>query len=173
MNLIITCARHFEIETKEEITRILDNLGDSKAQTSISDMPGILTVESNLEPIKIIHDIRDMILDEPWSVRYCLRFIPIQKLVETELTEIKNGVKPLLSKINKDETYRISIEKRNSTISSQELITNVASDIKNKVSLEKPDKIILVEILGKKTGISIIKESNILSTEKLKRSISE
>ena len=173
MNFIITCARHFEEEAKEEITEILDGFGCSEIEVNISDMPGILTVRSHIEPIQLIHKIRDMISEEPWSVRYCLRFIPIQKTVETEQTQIKNEVQTLLSQISKNETYKILIEKRNSTISSQELITFIASDIKNKVSLENPDKIILIEILGNKTGISIIKESDILSVEKLKRRISE
>jgi tRNA acetyltransferase TAN1 len=41
------------------------------------------------------------------------------------------------------------------------------------VSLEYPDKMILIEILGNKTGISILKKSDVLSIEKTKRSISE
>ena len=72
-----------------------------------------------------------------------------------------------------DETYRISIEKRNSDLSSKEIITKIANQIKNKVSLEFPDRIVLIEILGNKTGISILKKSDVLSIEKTKRSISE
>ncbi|MBT4299264.1 MAG: RNA methyltransferase, partial [Nitrosopumilus sp.] len=45
--------------------------------------------------------------------------------------------------------------------------------IKNKVSLDFPDKIILIEILGIITGISILKKSDILSLEKTKRSMSD
>ncbi len=75
--------------------------------------------------------------------------------------------------ISKDDSYRISIEKRNSDISSTELITKVANKIKNKVSLENPDKIVQIEILGAKTGISILKKSDILSVEKTKRSLSD
>jgi tRNA acetyltransferase TAN1 len=71
------------------------------------------------------------------------------------------------------ETYRISIEKRNSDLSSKEIITKIADKIKNKVSLEFADKIILIEVLGNKTGISILKKSDVLSIEKTKRSISE
>jgi tRNA acetyltransferase TAN1 len=71
------------------------------------------------------------------------------------------------------ETYRISIEKRNSDLSSKEIITKIANKIKNKVSLEFADKIILIEILGNKTGVSILKKSDVLSIEKTKRSISE
>ena len=62
---------------------------------------------------------------------------------------------------------------RNSNISSKEIISATAKKIKNKVSLEFPDKIILIEILSKQTGISIIKNSDIVSLEKTKRSISE
>ncbi len=173
MNLIVTCARHLEDETSEEIKDILDKFGDPEPSITISNMPGILTVSTKLDPMQIVKKIHEMILDEPWSVRYCLRIIPIQIIVETTLNGIEKETQPLISKINKEETYRISIEKRNSDISSQELIEKIASKIKNKVSLENPDKIILIETLGEKTGISVLENSDILSVEKLKRSISE
>lgn len=173
MNLIVTCARHLEEETKEEIIGLLSQLGDSEPVANISNMPGILTVHTKLEPIQTVQKITELVLDEPWSVRYCLRIIPIQAATETDMDKIEKEVQSLISKLARDETYRISIEKRNSNISSQELISKIASKIKNKVSLEKPDKIILIEIFGNKTGVSILKASDVLSVEKSKRSISE
>ena len=53
------------------------------------------------------------------------------------------------------------------------IASRIAKKIKNKVSLEFPDKIILIEILGNKTGIAIVKITDILSVEKTKRSMSE
>ncbi len=173
MNLIITCARHLEPETAEELVDILEELGDSEVEVSITNMSGILTAETKLDPVEVVRKIREMLLDEPWSVRYCLRIIPIQKVIETKIEEIEKSVTNLSSQILDGETYRISIEKRNSDLSSQEIITKIADKIKNKVSLEFPDKILLIEILGNKTGISILKKSDILSTEKTKRSMSE
>ena len=173
MNLIITCARHLEPETKEEITRILGEMGDSEPEITITSMSGILTVKTKLDPVEVIKRIRELIIDEPWSIRYCLRIIPIQKLSETKIEEIEETISELIGSIQKGETYRISIEKRNSSISSQELITKIATKIKNKVSLESPDKIIQIEILGIKTGISILEKSDILSVEKTKRSMSD
>jgi len=52
MNLIVTCARHLEEETEEELRDILDELGDSEIEVSISDMSGILTAQTKLEPIR-------------------------------------------------------------------------------------------------------------------------
>jgi tRNA acetyltransferase TAN1 len=173
MNLIITCARHLEPETEEELIDILDEFGDSDVKVTITNMSGILTAETKLDPVEVVRKIKEMLLDEPWSVRYCLRIIPIQKVVESKIEEIEKSVTELSSQILDDESYRISIEKRNSDLSSQEIITKIADKIKNKVSLEFPDKVLLIEILGNKTGISILKKSDILSTEKTKRSMSE
>ena len=173
MNLIITCPRHLEPETEEELRDILEEFGDSDVKVSITNMSGILTADTQLDPIEVVRKIKDMLLDEPWSVRYCKRIIPIQKVIESKIDEIEKSITELSNQILEDETYRISIEKRNSDLSSKEIITKIADKIKNKVSLEFPDKVLLIEILGNKTGISILKKSDILSTEKTKRSMSE
>jgi len=102
-----------------------------------------------------------------------LRVIPIQKFIETNVEEIEKTISSMLNQIQDTDTYRISIEKRNSNISSKEIITKIANKIKNKVSLDFPDKIILIEILGIVTGVSILEKSDILSLEKTKRSMSE
>ena len=173
MNLIVTCARNLEGEAEEEIIDILDELGDPDVKISISNMSGIITVQTKLDPIEVVRKMKEILLDEPWSIRYCLRVIPIQKIVETNLEKIQECISSISNKIEDDESYRILIEKRNSDISSKEIITNIANQIKNKVSLDYPDKIILIEILGIVTGISLIKKSDILSLEKTKRSMSE
>ena len=173
MNLIITCARHLESDAEEEITDILDELGDSDVKISISSMSGIITVQTKLDPIEVVRKMKETLLDEPWSIRYCLRVIPVQKVVETNIEEIEKTISSMSDQIEEKESYRILIEKRNSDISSKEIITKIANGIKNKVSLDFPDKIILIEILGIVTGISILKKSDILSLEKTKRSMSE
>ena len=173
MNLIVTCARNLESETKQELLEKLEEMGDSEPKISVTTMSGILTVETKIEPTLVVSKIRESILDEPWSIRYCLRILPIQEVCNTNIKEIEETVEKLSETIQEEETYRISIEKRDSEISSKELISTIANKIKNRVSLEFPDKIILIEILGQKTGIAIIRKADIMSTEKTKRSISE
>jgi tRNA acetyltransferase TAN1 len=171
--MIITCARHLEPETEEELCDILKEFGDSDVKVTITEMSGILTAKTKLDPVEVVRKIKEMVLDEPWSVRYCLRIIPIQKVIETNIEEIEKIVSEMSKEIIDGETYRISIEKRNSNLSSQEIIKKIANKIKNKVSLEFADKVVLIEILGNKTGVSILKKSDVLSIEKTKRSISE
>jgi len=162
-----------EPETQEEITRILGEFGDDEPEITITSMSGILTAKTKLDPIMVVEKIQELIMDEPWSIRYSLRIIPIQRVSETKIEEIEKVISEMIELIPKGDSYRISIEKRNTDISSQEIITKIANKIKNKVSLENPDKIIQIEILGAKTGISILKKANILSVEKTKRSMSD
>ena len=169
MNLIITCARNLESETKNEIRKILDELGDQEPEILNVGMRGILMVNTIIEPSKIIDWVKNKIIEEPWLIRYCLRIIPIQRITDTEIDKIKQNVIKLKDTIQKNDSYRITIEKRNTSISSNEIITEVAEIFPNKVSLNQPDWIILIEIIGNETGISILKNDEMFSLDKAKR----
>ena len=169
MNLIITCARSLESETRNEIKKILGELGDQEPEILNVGMRGILMVNTIIEPSKIIDYVKNKIIEEPWLIRYCLRIIPIQMITETEIDKIKQNVIKLKDTIQKNDSYRITIEKRNTSISSNEIITEIAKIFPNKVSLNQPDWIILIEILGNKTGISILKNDEMFSLDKAKR----
>ena len=169
MNLIITCARNLESETKNEIRKILDELGDQEPEILNVGMRGILMVNTIIEPSKIIDCVKNKIIEEPWLIRYCLRIIPIQRMTDTEIDKIKQNVIKLKDTIQKNDSYRITIEKRNTSISSSEIITEVAKIFPNKVSLNQPDWIVLIEIIGNETGISILKNDELFSLDKAKR----
>ena len=173
MNLIITCGRHLEDEAAEEISMILNDLGDKGPRVDISNLSGILIALTSLDPFFVVRKIQEKILNEPWSIRYCHRIIPIQEVVITEKESIVNAALNHTEAIKSQNTYRITVEKRHSTISTNEIIDAIASRIQNKVSLKKFDWIVLVEILGNKTGVSVLKEDDIISTQRLKRSLSE
>jgi len=169
LNLIITCARNLESETKNEIRKILDELGDQEPEILNVGMRGILMVNTIIKPSKIIDCVKNKIIEEPWLIRYCLRIIPIQRMTDTEIDKIKQNVIKLKNTIQKNDSYRITIEKRNTSISSSEIITEVAKIFPNKVSLNQPDWVVLIEIIGNETGISILKNDELFSLDKAKR----
>ena len=173
MNLIVTCSRNFEEEAKNEIKDILDKLGDKTPEITITDLSGILTVKTSIGLDSVIRKIKQILDDEPWSVRYSLRIIPIQGTTPTNIDAIVSEMKKLTSIIQEHESFKIVVEKRNSDISSKETIAEIAKDLQNKVSMENPDWILLVEILGEKSGVSVIKEDSIISVQKIKRRLSE
>ena len=169
MNLLITCARNLETETKNEIEKILGEVGDQEPEILNVGMRGILMVNTNIESSRIIDWVKDKVVEEPWFIRYCLRIIPIQSITETEMSKITENVIKLKDVMQQNDSYRITIEKRNTDMSSTEIITEIADIFPNKVSLNQPDWIVLIEILGDKTGISILKDTEIFSLDKAKR----
>ncbi len=171
MNLIVTCPRNLEPEAESEIKKILNELDDQEPEIFQTDMRGILMVNTTINPLKIIDWVKNKINDEPWFFRYCLRIIPVQKTTDTDIDKIKQNVMNLKSIIQENDSYRITVEKRNSNLPSSQIINEIAKIIPNKVSLDEPDWVILVEIFGEKTCISILKNDSIFSLEKSKRNL--
>ena len=168
-NMLATTYRHMETEAREEISFLLGEFGGKESEISYAGVSGLLVCKTNLDPLEVIHKIRNIVENEPWKVRYVLRLIPIDIVVNTDLADIKNAVENLATRIRQDETFRVTVEKRRSNIRSNEIIEAIASAIDRKVSLEKYDWMVLVEVVGKETGVSVIKPDSIFSAVKVKR----
>jgi tRNA acetyltransferase TAN1 len=109
--------------------------------------------------------------EEPWRIRYILRCIPIEDVVNTRIEEISAScVRLARAKIGMHESFRITVEKRfASDIHSMDIIRAVAQHIDRKVDLKHYDWNILIEIVGDKSGISVLKQKDVFSSVKAKR----
>jgi tRNA acetyltransferase TAN1 len=165
-NLLVTTSRGNEEDLCSEIWYLLRELGDETVHVEKTGITGLITVKTSLSPFDAIRKLRDMLEKRPEEFRYTLRVIPIEIVVETNLEEIQRAATKLASEIGKDETFRVTVEKRFTGLSSQEIIEAASADVERKVDLEKPDKIILVEVVGRRTGISVIEPGDIMSVMK-------
>ena len=173
MNLIITCSRHMERDAAEEASELFSEMGDDAFSSKQTGISGIITGDTALDPVEASTRIRKMVAEEPWKVRYVRRIIPVHATVRTGVTEIIDAVRPLAGRMEPDQTYRVSVEKRNSTVSGREIIEAVAATISGTVSLDNPDVIVQVEVLGGITGVSLIRPGDIFSLDIAKRAVSE
>ena len=96
-------------------------------------------------------------------MRYILRVLPVEDVVPTELDAIKQAAKDLSVKIGNG-SFRITVEKRHSSLKSVEVIKAIASEIESKVDLENPDWVILVEIIEGQTGLSVLRQNQMFSS---------
>jgi len=164
-NLIVSTYRHREEDAQEELHDILDLFGDPNPESEITPFVGILTGRTTLEPFQVVNKAKELVHDEPWHIRYLLRIIPIEcTFSETGLDSIKNAAKKLSSKMQEFETFRITVKRRNALLCSSDIIRNVGSVIDNRVDLENPDWVILVEIIGKMVGVSVLRPYDIFSS---------
>jgi tRNA acetyltransferase TAN1 len=154
-----------------ELLKILNELGDAEAVAHETSVLGLVTANTKLNSFEAVHKMRGMLKETPWTFRSVLKVIPIEKVTNTDVVAISSAVSELAHKIGVNETFRVTIDKRHSIIHTKAIVEAVASRIMNEVSLENPDKIILIEVLGGITGISILKLDDILSIVKEKKLI--
>ena len=167
-NLLISTRRGEEKDACSEVWYLLREIGDSEASVDTTPVRGLIVAKTNLNPFEAIEKLRKLLAERPEEFRYTLKVTPIQKVVKTSLDEIKEASKELSTQIGLDEKFRVSVEKRHSEIDRMEVVKAAAEEVNRKVDLKNPDKILLIEILGNLTGISVVKEKDVLSVVKEK-----
>ncbi|HEV8404626.1 MAG TPA: THUMP domain-containing protein [Nitrososphaera sp.] len=167
-NLIVSTSRFREEEAQDEILDLLDMFGDPDAESKITEIKGLLLAQTALNTFELIEKLKELVASEPWGVRYILRVLPVEAVVPTELDAIRQAAKDLAAKIGKD-SFRITVEKRHSSLESIEVIKAIAGEIEGKVNLENPGWIILVEIIGSQTGLSVLRPDQMFSSVVEKR----
>jgi tRNA acetyltransferase TAN1 len=167
-NLLATTSRGNEGDACSELWYLLGEIGDSAPNVEKTGVSGLIAAKTTFNPFVVIEKLRKILRERPYEFRYTLRIIPIEKVVRTDLGEIQSVATELGSRIGENETFRVTLEKRFTTLPSRNIIEEVAANIERKVDLSKPDKILLIEVVGGLTGISVIKPDDILSVMKEK-----
>jgi len=167
-NLLATTLRGNERDACSELWYLLGEIGDSAPNVEKTGVSGLIAAKTAFNPFGVIEKLRRILLERPYEFRYTLRIIPIEKVVCTDLGEIQCVATELSSKIGENETFRVTVEKRFTAMPSRNIIEEVAANIERKVDLSKPDKILLIEVIGGLTGISVIKPDDVISIMKEK-----
>jgi tRNA acetyltransferase TAN1 len=167
-NILATTLRGLERSACFELKHLLEQIGDPSAEVGKSGIRGLIVARTTLDEFQAVKSLREILFERPYEFRYILRIIPIQTIVTTDLKTIADKASELSSKITKKEMFRVTVEKRFTTLHTREIIEAVAANIKRKVNLDRPDKILLVEVVGGATGISLIKPEDIISVMKEK-----
>lgn len=175
-DFIATTFRYREDDLIEELKDLFNDYASSSnlsiciTKTSID---GLIVGFGLGDLLDFISFLRDKLKDAPWEIRYLLRFIPIEKVVLTDILKIREISKELLKKIPSNASFKILIEKRHTNLKKIDIINEIAPYISVKVDLENPCWILLIEIVGKYTGVSVIQTKNLFSSMIEKRVFSE
>jgi tRNA acetyltransferase TAN1 len=166
--MLASTMRGNERQMCYELAFLLKEAGDPEPKVDKTGIRGLVVAKTALNPVEAVEKFCALLQEKPYEFRYSLRIIPIEKVVHTELEEVKNAALELMSKIGEIETFRVTVEKRFTNIHSRDFIEAVATNVNNKVDLDKPDRILLIEVLGGYTGVSFLKPNDIVSVLKSK-----
>ena len=149
-----------------ELWMILRAVGDETPRVYRTRVKGLIAAETSLGPLEAIRRIRGELQERPESFKNLLRIFPVEATVPTEIDGIVETALRLAEKIPGDESFRVTLEKRRTKLRSREVIDAVAERIDRKVDLGDPDWVVLVEIVGKRTGVAVVPRDGILSVQK-------
>jgi tRNA acetyltransferase TAN1 len=167
-NLLASTSRGYEKYARSELRFLFEKIGDTSPTIERTGVSGLIAVKTNLDAIDAIRQFRTILIQSPYEFRFILRIIPIERVVSTDLELIQQAVAELSIKIGENETFRVTVEKRFTTTHTKDIIEKVAVNVKRKVNLTQPDKIILIEIVGGLTGVSVVKPEDVVSVQKEK-----
>jgi len=163
--MLVASPRDRERAAKSEILYFIgDLLGDSELRVAHTHISGLLACKTSLDPFDVVSRLREFALENAYQFRFAIRFTPLEECVDSNIEDIVEATKRLLSKIGEDDSFRVTVRRRHTDLENMEIVTAVAAEIPRKVNLDAPDKTVLVEVVGDWTGLSVLSsEDDILS----------
>ncbi|MFW9914908.1 MAG: THUMP domain-containing protein [Candidatus Thorarchaeota archaeon] len=183
--VLISAERHRRRDALSEAWYVFsEHLGLSPRRYQCR-IPGLAIIKVDQDVLEVMGKIRHFVLNNQPSFLACLTFTPLHKLFRLppapkdtlrdfeedvdQFLPIIEALGDIMHLIGTEESWRITVRKRYSSLRSQEIITKIADSfsLPGPVSLTNPEKIIRVEILGLDCGVSIHKPQDVISLPKL------
>jgi len=169
-NLVVSTYRNRENDCIAELWYFARELGDRQLDASRTGLPALVVAKTSLDPEFFASKAREKVLENPWYFRYILKIVPVHVVVESTLEEITKAALTLAaSKMMPEDTYKVEVKIRLSDLSRESIIDAIASQIKNKVDLTNPQKLVMVEVFGEVAGVAVIPPDLVVSMERLRR----
>jgi len=166
-NLLVSYPWGAYRRAKEEVLSVLKRLGDEKTIVQRTVAEGIIGVNTRLDPREVIRELRTLFDEDPLILQQTLKWVPVDMWTWSKMDSMREAVSELKKKIQVGERWRMTVEKRRSTKYHKiEIIRELAELIEEKVDLEKPDKILRIDIIGKYAGVSVLTSQDIFSVAK-------
>ncbi len=164
-NILVSTPREREQAAMSEVRYFIgDLIGDDDLSISFTNVSGLLTCTTALDPFETIHQLTEFAEENPHQFRFAIKFTPIEMCVKSEIENIVEAAQELRSKIGEEETFRVTVRRRHTDLNHMEIVGATADVISREVDLEEPDKHLWIEVIGDVTGVSVlVEEEDILS----------
>lgn len=164
-NLLVSYSFRDFRRVREEIAVILKEFGDPDPTIEKTFSRGICGVRTALPPREVVKRVRALYEANPMSLYYTVKWAPADRWCASVIGEMKKTLEKERGKIKKGEKWAMKVEKRRYTaLHSIDVIKELAALIDEKVDLDNPDKIVMVELLGKNACITVVKPDEVFST---------
>ncbi len=171
-NILATTEKITMSAASSQLWMNLRAIGDPNPKVSRSRIKGIVMAETSLDPVEAILRLREHMESDVDRYDKLFRVFPVVARVPTEIDAIVEEVKRQAIVIEEGQKFRITLEKRDTDFRSLDIIDPVAAVIERDVNLKNPDWVILIEVMGKMTGVSVMQPEGMLNVQKERYALS-
>ena len=156
-NLIVTFDPTKEESAKKEITEKLAQIKEKGKILKLKEGLAEISVSDSKKTVKALSKLKEFNNTNKW--------IPVEKWCDAKIPAMQKCVNAAAKGISSKDKWKIEIGLHRSDLHEKDLIMKLTEGIDNpNVDLEKPTKIVKVEIVDKKAGISLLNKDEIFNT---------
>jgi tRNA acetyltransferase TAN1 len=164
MDLLVSYSWNHFFPARQEIARVLERFGDPSPQVEKTGVRGIALVHTTLDNREVVRRCRELHEKEA-AFEFAVKWVPVDFWCDTSLDAMRKTVEEQIrDRIKEDETWAMVVEKRRwQEHHTAEIVEHLAAAIERKVNLSHPDRIVRVDVFGKRTAISLVTPEDIFS----------
>jgi tRNA(Ser,Leu) C12 N-acetylase TAN1 len=156
-NLLVTFDYGVNMWARNEVLDVLREVGEENLAHLYSEVKGLFQLRVDGDPKEVTRKLDALCRIDPSRFWYTYHWIPVERWCPSTIEDMSEIVKELAERIRSEERWRMSIHKRfYPAHHTRELIENLAQHVdRPNVDLEHPEKIIRIEIIGGRAGLSL------------------
>lgn len=166
MDLLISYAWSHFYRAKPETIRILKRFGDPAPRIEKTGVMGIAIAHTCLDNREVVKRCRALWESEPQdSFEFAVKWVPADYWCATSLDAMKRVIDShIKDRIRDNQTWGMKVYKRRwQQYHTIEIVEYLAAGIRKKVDLGNPDWILWVDVIGRETAISLLRQDEIFS----------
>jgi tRNA acetyltransferase TAN1 len=152
------------------VEQVLREIGDITPEFMHSRIRGLFTIHVDRDPKTVTTRLDTLCRREPARFWYTYHWIPVEQWCPATITAMSEVVKKLAERIRPEERWRLRINKRfYQKHHTSELIEHLAQLVdRPHVDLEHPEKIIRIELISGRAGVSLLTAQEEFSVNRVK-----
>ncbi|MGM0365438.1 MAG: THUMP domain-containing protein [Actinomycetota bacterium] len=167
VNLVVTYDPVHSDAAREAVEAVFNEIG-IKSGFLDSEYGGIFLMNVQ-DPRQTVKELRKLCLEDKEIFSWTYHYIPVDMWVSSEIEDMQDAVKSVASGVGDSDKWKLDLAKRHyHRYQERELILKLTDMVETgEVDLERPEKIIKVEIIGKHAGISLLEPEELLMVSKI------
>lgn len=170
--MLVTFRPNQKGHAESEIRARLEDVGAHVDSIEETNIEGVCEVKVLGDPKEVVADLRKLCFQDPEQFPYTHHWVPLEKWVEPYIDEMLKVTTEYGKQIAANDRWMMHLHKRHTGRHSSDLIERLTAPInQGVVDLREPQKIVIVELMGDRAGMALVRSEELLDVIKVRETI--